>query len=159
MVMGGMAAVSREPPMGGSLLGERAARINRFLVFLWQASSDHDAEPCGMSRPIDDVKNWMHMFRWIVKLIRDEYDIDESILNRTAVLETDCGLVIDQVEALLAIIADSFQLHFPEGTLDEVVKLEELCMLTAWLKGLYKRPEFISEAFDGRCRASNPACA
>jgi hypothetical protein len=112
-----------------------------------------------MSRPIDDVKNWMHMFRWIVKLIRDEYDIDESILNRTAVLETDCGLVIDQVEALLAIIADSFQLHFPEGTLDEVVKLEELCMLTAWLKGLYKRPEFFSEAFDGRCRASNPACA
>ena len=48
-----------------------------------------------MSRPIDDVKNWMNMFRWIVKLIRDEYEVDEQILVRTAVLETDCGLVIE----------------------------------------------------------------
>ena len=34
--------------------------------------------------PIDDVKNWMNMFRWIVKLIRDEYGIEESRLTRTA---------------------------------------------------------------------------
>jgi hypothetical protein len=31
-----------------------------------------------MSRPIDDVKNWMNMFRWIVKLIRDDYQIEEA---------------------------------------------------------------------------------
>lgn len=111
-----------------------------------------------MSRPTDDVKNWMHMFRWIVKLIRDEYEVDESILTRTAVLETDCGLVIEQVEAVLSIIASSFGVNFPPGTLDEIVKLEELCMLAAWLKGLYKRPEFISAEFDSRCRAANPAC-
>ena len=51
-----------------------------------------------MSPPIDDVKNWMNMFRWIVKLIRDDFDFDETILVRTAVLETDCGLGIEQVE-------------------------------------------------------------
>jgi hypothetical protein len=108
--------------------------------------------------PIDDVKNWMHMFRWIVKLIRDEYEVDESILVRTAVLETDCGLVIEQVEALLGVISGSFTLSFPAGTLDEVLKLDELCMLAAWMKGLYKRPEFISDGFESRCREVNPAC-
>ncbi len=46
-----------------------------------------------MPPPIDDVKNWMNMFRWIVKLIRDEYEVDETILVRSAVLETDCGLI------------------------------------------------------------------
>ena len=111
-----------------------------------------------MSRPTDDVKNWMHMFRWIVKLIRDEYEINETILTRTAVLETDCGLMIEQVEATLAIISSSFHLQFPEGTLDEIVRLEELCMLAAWLKGFYKRPEFISAAFDAQCRALNAGC-
>ncbi|HQT76060.1 MAG: acyl carrier protein [Rhodospirillales bacterium 20-64-7] len=111
-----------------------------------------------MSRPTDDVKNWMHMFRWIVKLIRDEYEIDEAVLTRTAVLESDCGLMIEQIESLLATIADSFELSFPDNTLDEIIKLEELCMLAAWLKGLYKRPEFISAAFDARCRAMNAAC-
>ena len=111
-----------------------------------------------MVRPTDDVKNWMNMFRWIVKLIRDEYEVDESILTRSAVLETDCGLVIEQVEAVLAIIGESFAIGFPSGTLDEVVRLEELCMVASWMKGLYKRPGFISEAFATSCRAGNPAC-
>ncbi|MFL5285294.1 MAG: acyl carrier protein [Rhodopila sp.] len=112
-----------------------------------------------MAPPTDDVKNWMNMFRWIVKLIRDEFDVDETILVRTAVLETDCGLMIEQVEAILGIIGESFALSFPAGTLDEVVKLEELCMLAAWMKGLYRRPEFISDEFEARCRAANPACS
>jgi hypothetical protein len=111
-----------------------------------------------MPPPTEDVKNWMNMFRWIVKLIRDEYEIDESILTRTAVLETDCGLVIEQVEAVLEVIAQSFQLRFPPGTLDEVVKLEELCMLASWMKGFYKRPPFISDGFEASCRDLNTAC-
>jgi hypothetical protein len=112
-----------------------------------------------MSRPIDDVKNWMTMFRWIVKLIRDEYEVDEAILVRSAVLETDCGLVIEQVEAVMGTIGESFQLCFPDGTLDELVKLEELCMVASWMKGFYKRPDFISSGFEERCRAVNPGCA
>jgi hypothetical protein len=111
-----------------------------------------------MVPPTDDVKNWMTMFRWIVKLIRDEYEVDEQKLVRTAVLESDCGLTIEDVEAVLKIVADSFTIRFPPGTLDEVVKLEELCMLASWLKGFYKRPEFISDAFDERCRGLNPGC-
>ncbi len=112
-----------------------------------------------MARPIDDVKNWMTMFRWIVKLIRDDYEVDEQKLVRTAVLEADCGLAIEDVEAVLGTVSESFAIRFPSGTLDEIVRLEELCMLASWLKGYYKRPEFISEAFEGRCRAANPACA
>jgi hypothetical protein len=111
-----------------------------------------------MDRPIDDVKNWMNMFRWIVKLIRDEYDIEEAQLVRTAVLETDCGLGIEQIEAVLAIIAECFRLDFPPETLDEVVKLDELCMLASWMKGLYKRPDFISGGFEDKCRALNASC-
>ena len=98
------------------------------------------------------------MFRWIVKLIRDEYEIDESVLTRSAVLETDCGLAIEQVEVVLDTISQSFELRFPAGTLDEIVKLEELCMLAAWMKGLYKRPDFISNTFEEQCRLSNTAC-
>ena len=109
-----------------------------------------------MSRSIEGVSNWMHMFRWIVKLIRDEYGVDEKTLTRTAMLETDCGLSIEQVEEVLDIIADCFTIRFPSGTLDEVLKLEELCMLAAWLKGLFKRPEFISNDFESRCRGVNP---
>lgn len=111
-----------------------------------------------MVPPVDDVKNWMHMFRWIVKLIRDEYEVDEAILVRTAALETDCGLMIEQVETVLGTIAQCFNVSFPVGTLDEVLKLEELCMLAAWLKGFYKQPPFLSDAFADRCRASNAAC-
>jgi len=112
-----------------------------------------------MPPPTDDVKNWMNMFRWIVKLIRDEYEIDEAVLTRTAVLESDCGLMIEQIETVLDVIAQSFQLRFPPGTLDEVLKLEELCMLAAWMKGLYKRPPFISDGFEANCRSLNHACA
>ncbi len=112
-----------------------------------------------MPPPIDDVKNWMHMFRWIVKLIRDEFEVDEAILVRTAVLETDCGLVIEQVEAVLGMIAAAFGVVFPPTTLDEVLKLDELCMLASWMKGLYKRPEFISAGFEEHCRSLNAACA
>jgi hypothetical protein len=108
--------------------------------------------------PTDDVKNWMHMFRWIVKTIRDEYEVDETILTRSAVLESDCGLVVEQVESMLDTISQSFAVRFPPGTLDEVVKLEELCMLAAWMKGLYKRPEFISSGFEQTCRAANAGC-
>jgi hypothetical protein len=104
-----------------------------------------------------DVTNWMHMFRWIVKLIRDEYGIDEKILVRTAALEGDIGLSVDQVEQVLEYIADAFEIRFPEGTLDEVLRLEELCLLASWLKGLFKRPPFIGDAFAQRCRALNPA--
>jgi hypothetical protein len=108
--------------------------------------------------PTDDVKNWMHLFRWIVKTIRDEYEVDEAILTRSAVLESDCGLVVEQVESVLDTISASFDVRFPPGTLDEVVKLEELCMLAAWMKGLYKRPEFISAGFEETCRAANAGC-
>jgi hypothetical protein len=111
-----------------------------------------------MPPPIDDVKNWMHMFRWIVKLIRDEYDVDEACLTRTALLETDCGLVIEQVEAVLGTLGDSFALRFPPETLNEVLKLEELCMLASWMKGLYKRPPFISDGFEASCRGINAGC-
>jgi hypothetical protein len=97
----------------------------------------------------------MNMFRWIVKLIRDEYEVDEAKLVRTAVLETDCGLKIEDVEAVMNTVADSFAIKFPPGTLDEIVKLEELCMLASWLKGFYKKPEFISEAFEAKCRGLN----
>ena len=48
-------------------------------------------------------------------------------------------------------------IRFPAGTLDEILKLDELCMLASWLKGLYKCPEFISESFGATCRAANPA--
>ncbi|TWB10734.1 hypothetical protein FBZ89_1322 [Nitrospirillum amazonense] len=109
----------------------------------------------AVSRSIEGVTNWMHLFRWIVKLIRDDYGVDEKILTRTAVLETDCGLSIEQVEEVLDIVADSFAIRFPQGTLDEVLKLEELCLLAAWLKGMFKRPDFISDGFEAKCRAMN----
>lgn len=112
-----------------------------------------------MSKSIEGVSNWMHMFRWIVKLIRDEYGIDEAQLTRNATLETDIGLTIEQVEQVLEYIAESFEVRFPGGTLDELVKLEELCLLASWMKGYYKRPDFISDDFEGRCRAINSIAA
>ena len=108
-----------------------------------------------MLRATDDVKTWMNMFRWIVKLIRDEYDIDEARLVRGALLETELGLSIEQVEDVVGTIAQSFGIRFPPGTLDEVLRLEELCMLASWIKGLYKRPDFISAGFGECCRAVN----
>ena len=112
-----------------------------------------------LARPTDGVANWMHMFRWIVKLIRDDYGIDESRLTRSTVLETDLGLSIEQVEEAMDIIAASFAVRFPAGTLDEVLRLEELCMLASWMKGFYKRPPFISDAFEAAARLLNPAAA
>ncbi|WP_395457442.1 acyl carrier protein (plasmid) [Azospirillum melinis] len=99
------------------------------------------------------------MFRWIVKLIRDEYGVDEALLTRNATLETDIQLSIDQVEQVLEYISESFSIRFPDGTLDELVKLEELCLLASWIKGYYKRPEFISDAFETRCRSINQIAA
>jgi len=112
-----------------------------------------------LERSTDGVANWMHMFRWIVKLIRDEYGIDEARLTRSAVLETDIGLTIEQVEETLEIIASSFAVRFPAGTLDEVLRLEELCMLASWMKGLYKRPPFLSDTFEVAARQVNPSAA
>lgn len=108
-----------------------------------------------MSISVEGVSNWMNMFRWIVKLIRDVYGIDEAKLTRTATLETDCGLTIEQVEEVLEYISDSFGIRFPEGTLDELVKLEELCLLASWIAGFFKRPPFISAEFEAKCRAIN----
>jgi hypothetical protein len=112
-----------------------------------------------MRPPTDGVTSWMHMFRWIVKLIRDEYEIDEARLVRGAVLEGELGLAIEQIEEVLAAIAESFAIRFPPGTLDEVIKLEELCMLAAWTSGLYKRPDFLSDTFAAACQSANPAAA
>jgi len=110
-----------------------------------------------VARPTDGVTNWMTMFRWIVKTIRDDYGIDESRLTRGAMLETDLGLSIEQVEAMLEVIATSFAVRFPPATLDEVLRLEELCMLASWMQGLYKRPPFISDGFEAASRQMNPA--
>lgn len=112
-----------------------------------------------MSRSVEDVKNWMNCFRWIVKLIRDDYGIDEGKLIRTAVLESDLGLSIEQIEEIMEIISQSFRIRFPDGALDELVKLEELCLLTSWLAGFHKRPEFISADFESRCRGLNAIAA
>jgi hypothetical protein len=109
-----------------------------------------------MAASTADVTNWMHMFRWIVKLIRDDYGIEEALLVRTAALETDLGLQVEQVEELLETVAESFKIRFPEGTLDEVLRLEELCLVASWLKGFYKRPPFIGDSFEARCRSLNP---
>lgn len=111
-----------------------------------------------MASPIEDVKNWMNMFRWIVKLIRDDYGIDESRLTRAAVLE-QLGLSREQIEEVMATIVRSFGIHFPDNALDEIRKLEELCLVASWLKGFYKRPDFISPRFERKCRAANPSLA
>ena len=56
----------------------------------------------------DDIKNWMHLFRWIVKYIRDEHGIDEGLLNRTAVLEEDLGIGEETIEEIIAAVARTF---------------------------------------------------
>jgi hypothetical protein len=108
-----------------------------------------------MSSSTADVKNWMHMLRWIVKLIRDEYDIDEQRLTRTAILDAELGLSVEQIERVLDLIAASFDVRFPPGTLDEVLRLEELCLVASWLKGFYKRPVFIGPEYESMCRDLN----
>ena len=99
------------------------------------------------------------MFRWIVKVIRDDYGIDEPRLTRHAQLESELGLSVEQVEDVLTIIGESFGIRFPAETLDEVLRLEELCMVASWMKGLYKRPDFISDSFETSCRSTNPGIA
>lgn len=110
----------------------------------------------AFDRDIADVKNWMTMFRWIVKLIRDDYGLPEEKLTRFAIIETDIGLDVEQIEEVLDIVASCFSIQFPPGTLDEIVKFEELCMLAAWLNGLYKVPEFLGADFVARAQAINP---
>ncbi len=109
-----------------------------------------------MQRAVDDVKNWMNMFRWIVKLIRDEYQIEVARLTRAATLERDLGLTQEQIAGVLATIAKSFSIFFPLCASCEVERLEELCMLASWLSGLYKRPDFVCARFEAKCRDANP---
>lgn len=109
-----------------------------------------------MARDISGVSNWMHMFRWIVKLIRDDHGIAEDRLTRHAVIEQDIGLSMEQLEVVLGEISESFAVSFPQGTLDELVKLEELCMLSSWLAGFYKQPEFLGADFAAAAKALNP---
>jgi hypothetical protein len=103
-----------------------------------------------------DVANWQELSRAIIKLIRDQYEVAEARLIRTAVLEEDLGLTLEQLESLLAYIEETFVLRFPEGTLDEVLRLEDLTLLACWLKGFYKKPGFLSESCAEKCRALNP---
>ena len=101
--------------------------------------------------------NWQELSRAIVKLVRDQYGIEEGRLTRTALLDRDLGLGSEQLEELLATIEDNFALRFPEGTLDEVLRLEDIALLASWLKGFYKRPGFLSEACAEKARALNPS--
>jgi len=110
-------------------------------------------------RGSEEVTNWMNMFRWIVKLIRDEYGIDEAKLTRTAEVEKDLSLSLEQLEQILDTIQEAFGVKFPEGTLDELVRLEELCLLASWLAGLYKRPEFLGATYVTSAAALNPRAA
>ena len=110
----------------------------------------------AFDRDISEVKNWMNMFRWVVKLIRDDYGIDETKLTRFANIEEDIGLSVEQTEEVLDIIESSFAIKFPEGTLDQVVKFEEMCMLATWMHGLYKRPDFLTAEFAAVVAEANP---
>ncbi|CAA7620007.1 conserved hypothetical protein [Candidatus Terasakiella magnetica] len=107
-------------------------------------------------RDTSQVKNWMNMFRWIVKLIRDDYGVDEEKLTRYAHIETDIGLTLEQTEEVIDIVSQCFHITFPAGTLDEVMKFEELCMLAAWINGLYKHPEFLSAQYSAKAASLNP---
>lgn len=102
-----------------------------------------------------DVRNWQEMSRAIVKLIRDQYGIEEALLKRSALLEGDLGLNTEQVEGILEHIQEAFGVRFPDSTLNEVLRLEELCLLSCWMRGLYKQPPYISEGFAGACRSMN----
>jgi acyl carrier protein len=109
-----------------------------------------------MAGSVNEITNWMHLFRWIVKLIRDEYGVDEKLLTRHAMLEGDLSLTNVQLEEVLDHIKESFGIQFPDDTLDQVLRLEELCLVTSWIKGMYKRPEFITDHFETECRQCNP---
>src|ERR1700758_3369315 len=102
---------------------------------------------------METAGNWQELSRAIVRLLRDQYGIEEDRLTRAALLDRDLGLDVEQLEGLLAMIEESFSLRFPEGTLDEVLRLEDLALLASWLKGFYKRPGFLSEACAEKARA------
>ena len=106
---------------------------------------------------MERAANWQELSRAIVRLLRDQYGIEEDRLTRAALLDRDLGLDAEQLEGLLAMIEESFALRFPEGTLDEVLRLEDLALLASWLKGFYKRPGFLSEACAEKARALNPS--
>ncbi len=108
-----------------------------------------------MADSVAGISNWMQMFRWIVKLIRDEFGIDEKRLTRTAELEEDTGLSTEQLEQVLDYIAEAFEVKFPDDTLDEVIRLEDLCMMVSWMKGYFKKPDFVTPEFEASCRALN----
>ncbi|MBI1208812.1 MAG: acyl carrier protein [Azospirillum sp.] len=108
-----------------------------------------------MSRSTEEINDWMKMFRWIVKLIRDEFAVEEKLLTRSANLEKDCQLSVEQIEQILDFIAEEFSVHFPDDATTEVVRLDDLCMLTSWIKGFYKRPDFVTAEFEARCRQLN----
>ncbi len=110
-------------------------------------------------RGSEEVSNWMNMFRWIVKLIRDEYAIDEARLTRAATVEQDLALTLEQVERIIEYIQEAFGVRFPSGVMDEVVRLEELCLLASWLAGLYKRPDFLGTGYAETARAINSRAA
>ena len=80
--------------------------------------------------------------------------IRRSLSRRPGVLDR-LGLSHEQIEELMATIARSFGVCFPDHALDEIVKLEELCLVASWLKGYYKRPDFISPHFERKCRAAS----
>ncbi len=111
-----------------------------------------------MSLGTEQITNWMQTFRWIVKLIRDDFGIDEKILTRNAVLD-EVGLTSEQLEQVLDFIAEAFEVTFPDDTLDEVVHLEDLCMLVSWMKGFYKKPDFVTSGFEIQCREANEMTA
>ena len=90
-----------------------------------------------MTPPTDDVMNWMNMFRWIVKLIRDDFGIEEARLVRHAQLETELGLSLEQVEQVLEAVADAFRIRFPEEVLKELERRGHI--IERW-------PEFTREA-------------
>jgi hypothetical protein len=98
----------------------------------------------------------MQLFRWIVKLIRDEYGLDEAKLVRTASIEEDLGLSQEKLEQILEYVSDAFEVKFPPGTLDELVRLEELCLLASWMAGFYKRPPFVGDGYAAAAMAANP---
>ncbi len=110
----------------------------------------------AFDRDVSEVRNWMNMFRWIVKLIRDDYGVAEEDLTRNAYLDTDIGLTQEQTEEVLEIVGSCFGIHFPPGSLDELVRFEELCMLAAWLNGLYKKPDFLASEFVVKAHRINP---
>ncbi|WP_246653881.1 acyl carrier protein [Azospirillum formosense] len=130
-----------------------AMNLQRMRVILRAKVAVHKGR--GMSEPILGITNWMHLFRWIVKLIRDEYGVDEKVLTRNAVLDGGIGLTAEQLEQVLDHIAETFELTFPENTLNETVRLEDLCTLTAWMRGLFKKPDFVTPPFEERCRSLN----